>query len=1268
MARQPSVSVHSTMKKVGRAIEFLAWALFFALAALVLAVRFWLLPDVERYRGEIVSAVSAAVGQPVKIGGIEARWFGLNPNIRLTDVRIYDRAGREALTLPAIENRLAWRSLAQGELKINSLTIDGLRVQVRRDAEGALHVAGIKLSGDQRFRRWLAAQDEVVLRGAEIEWHDELRGAPPLVLSELNLRLRNSAEGHAIGLSAVPPAALGSTLDLRALLAPGALVDSAKWTGRLYAELGYTDLAAWRAWLDYPLRIDQGQGALRTWLTLESGRFQEATADLALSEVSARLAPELAPLRLSAVHGRLHGGMENGRYHVVARSFAVGIEGGAVEPSDFELEWTTGADARGKLEAAGIALQPLGPLAVSLPLPEQIRKILAEARPRGRLADVRIEWRGEPQSPAGLTARARFMDLAAAPVGALPGIAGITGSFDAAEDSARIVFATRKGEINLPRVFPQPRIPLDFVNGLVEWQRQGDAGFVLRFTSLAFSNAHLSGNLQGTYASGMEGPGTIDLSARLNRADASQVSRYLPHARLMGGETAREWVARSVLAGHSDDVRVRIRGNLAEFPFADPARGEFSVSARVEHGILDYAAGWPRIEEIEGDLVFERRSMRIAGRRGRIQGAELAKVEVGIPVLGDAAPRLQVGGEAHGATSGFLNFIQSSPVRRMSAGFTDAIRASGYGKLVLKLELPLKDPSQTQVEGEYQFTDNEVQVHAQIPAVERASGSVRFTQSGATIPGVSGRLFGGAVAVTGGTQPDGSTRIQAKGDATVPATRVLFDHPWRRYLAGEFAYTATIGIAKGGGMQVVLNSPLQGVTSTLPAPFAKAAAETLALQLELAPDERLKVRLGRLAAAELVRRRQSDGVVVQRAGVALRPAADAPVRLPEAPGTLISGSLAALDLDKWIPLLGGSEAPSQASAFDVRIGTLDLYGKRLNDVALRSLLQGEGWSATIASQELAGDLTYRRDSGGKLVARLTRFRAPEDYPGAPARASLDPKDLPTMDVVAERFAWRGKELGRVEILGQRIGDDWRIEKLAMVNADATLTGSGAWRSGNPARSQLDFELKAADAGQFLARAGYADLVKGGKADLKGSLAWNGDPWLIDYPSLSGAVQLEAHNGQFLEIEPGFGKLISLMSLQSLPRRIALDFRDVFSKGFGFEDLASSGQVQAGVMTVKDFRMKGSSAQVEMSGEVDLAQETQNMKVRVVPSLGDSAATVIALVNPLLAIPAAIAQKILKDPLGHIFAFDYSVTGTWSDPKVAKLGVEARQAGAIDGNP
>jgi uncharacterized protein YhdP len=232
----------------------------------------------------------------------------------------------------------------------------------------------------------------------------------------------------------------------------------------------------------------------------------------------------------------------------------------------------------------------------------------------------------------------------------------------------------------------------------------------------------------------------------------------------------------------------------------------------------------------------------------------------------------------------------------------------------------------------------------------------------------------------------------------------------------------------------------------------------------------------------------------------------------------------------------------------------------------------------------------------------------------------------------------------------------------MTNPDAAFMASGVWRSGTPSLSALEFDLQAADAGNLLNRLGYRDLVRGAKARLQGSLSWIGVPTAIDYPSLAGQVKLDAAQGQFLEIEPGLGKLVSLMSLQSLPRRIAFDFRDVFSKGFEFERISSSGQIAGGVMAVQDFAMRGSSAEVSMTGTVDLARETQDLRVRVIPSLGDSASTVIALVvNPLLAIPAAIAQKILKNPLGQIFAFNYAVTGGWAEPSVERLGIEAQPA-------
>jgi uncharacterized protein YhdP len=152
--------------------------------------------------------------------------------------------------LPRVENVVAWRSLLHRQLRLHSLAIEAPRLTVRRDASGAFHVAGLKLGGgepgDGRGTDWVLAQDEIVIRGAEIEWRDELRGAPPLTLSALTLRLRNSGNEHAIGITARPPPELAASLELRAVLGGRTVNDLAAWNGRLYAETGYTDLAAWR--------------------------------------------------------------------------------------------------------------------------------------------------------------------------------------------------------------------------------------------------------------------------------------------------------------------------------------------------------------------------------------------------------------------------------------------------------------------------------------------------------------------------------------------------------------------------------------------------------------------------------------------------------------------------------------------------------------------------------------------------------------------------------------------------------------------------------------------------------------------------------------------------------------------------------------------------------------------------------------------------------------------------------------------------------------
>jgi uncharacterized protein YhdP len=412
-------------------------------------------------------------------------------------------------------------------------------------------------------------------------------------------------------------------------------------------------------------------------------------------------------------------------------------------------------------------------------------------------------------------------------------------------------------------------------------------------------------------------------------------------------------------------------------------------------------------------------------------------------------------------------------------------------------------------------------------------------------------------------------------------------------------------------------------------------------------------------------------MAVQRASVWLSPKAGEAVRLPERPGVLVYGSLAALDADRWLAVLApkgakpppaaeGGDATAPQTRLDLRLGALDVYGRRVHDAAIRAGIEGASWSANVEAAELAGDLSYRPEQGGKLVARLAHFSVPPETPGArPAAAGGERLDeLPAIDLVAERFTVKGKHLGRVEVLAAQEGINWRIHNLSLVNPEAAVTGKGLWRTGAASYTALNLDLQATDAGAFLGRLGYPDVVAGGAAKMQAAVSWNGDPINIDYPSLAGEIQLQADDGRFLEIDPGVGKLLSVMSLQALPRRLAFDFRDVFSKGFQFDRIRSSAHVDKGVMTLQDFSMRGASAQVEMTGQVDLARETQALNVRVIPQLGDTASTALLFVNPFLYFPAALAQRILKDPLGHIFAFNYAVSGSWADPKIERTAVNA----------
>jgi uncharacterized protein YhdP len=307
---------------------------------------------------------------------------------------------------------------------------------------------------------------------------------------------------------------------------------------------------------------------------------------------------------------------------------------------------------------------------------------------------------------------------------------------------------------------------------------------------------------------------------------------------------------------------------------------------------------------------------------------------------------------------------------------------------------------------------------------------------------------------------------------------------------------------------------------------------------------------------------------------------------------------------------------------------------------------------------VTGDVQWSWAGRGKLVAKLARFSItePSATSGAVDTPQASQSDLPALDVTAERFEFMGRWLGRLELRAEPDGEEWRIDKLDIANDHAKFQSNGRWRrAGSGSLTTLDLKLETENLNKLFAQFGFGDYVQRGEGRLEGSLVWPGYPYEFALANLAGRFKVEAHRGQFAKIDPGAGKLLGLISLQSLPQHATFDFSDVFNAGFAFDRIEGDVKVARGVLVTNGFEIAGPSAFVSMKGEVSLPRETQDLTMRVVPEVGESVALAATFLGtPVLGLSTLLVSKVLKNPFGQVVAYEYQVTGSWDNPQVTKL--------------
>jgi len=1328
-----------------RTVVVVAVVGYFIFGAALLGLRYGVMPRIDELRPWLEGEASKSIGAQLTIGRIEAGWRGFNPRLTLRDVRLTGRAGEARLALPQVDAEISWRSVPRMSLQFASLSVLAPELEVRRLGPARFSIAGFVIEpkigetrSDAPLLDWVLDQSRIRVRDARVVYVDEAGGAadapvPTHAFTDVQVLLLGGITSTQLSVQARPPAELAARIDLRGSFRHAWLksaTDLSAWRGQVYVELDSADLARTEAAarvLPPAMRIERAQGALRAWINFEQAALKRVAADVALSDLRAVAGADLAPLEVAALQGRFTqlewGNAFRGGQELQLQGFTLHGKGLSLPPTDLRYRYTRGSSGKGEdaavggearlprteFEASLLSLDTLTQLAAHVPLARDLQRLVARQAVRGTLTGLKLDFDGAIDAPDRFALHSRFhglsmsaqpaepaRDASQRPRAGQPGFTNLAGSIDLTEAGGSIGIDAHSAVVEFPGVFEDPRLAFDRLIAQARWSRLGDR-LEVQLQSLVAANADLDFTATGSYQRSTAadgGPGSIDLTARVSGLNVAAANRYVP---LASGPQTRAWLGRALAGGRGSDGMVRLRGDLREFPFRDARRGEFRASVRVRDAILDYLpAGtrddgtpriaWPRLQDIDADVVFERQGMTVTARGARIFGTRVLSATAQVADLNAVDSTLAVRGSTSGPAADLLRYVNSSglsePLR-----FLAASRATGSARLDLKLDLPLHHAGDTTVAGSIQLASNDIVLRNDIPPFLRSNGRIEFTRRTLALTGVSATFLGGPLTASATTRPDGAIVITGAGSAMPAGVAGLVDVPVvRRALGrtqGSARYNGTLTL-RDGRTDLRVDSDLSGWAIDLPAPLSKSSADSLPLRVELAglgtDRDRIDITAGSTLGVRLERTRAGErGMRIERGVIAVGEIATLPQR-----GLIANINVPRLDLDAWQPVLEGRDdaaatrgAPAAAETgaalpdyVNLRTRELLISGKPIANLVLGATRLTDGrdtlWQANVSSDQVNGALTWRpagAGGSGRISARLVRLSIPESQRTQVAQLlDAPPTSVPGFDVMADAFELGGKALGRLELVAVNGGTPsqpvWNLQKLEISNPDARLSASGSWqrKAGQATRHMaLTLGLDFSNGGALLARLGIPDALRGGQGRLEGDLGWDGSPLSINYPTLSGDLKLNSNKGQFLKASAGAGRLLGVLSLQSLPRRMTLDFRDVFSEGFAFDSISATAQVKSGVLSTRDFRMRGASANVLIEGSADIGRETQDLHVLVLPEInaGSASLAYALLANPAIGLGTFLAQLLLRDPLSKAFSFEYDVTGTWVDPQVKR---------------
>ncbi|HEY0503513.1 MAG TPA: YhdP family protein [Lysobacter sp.] len=923
-----------------------------------------------------------------------------------------------------------------------------------------------------------------------------------------------------------------------------------------------------------------------------------------------------------------------------------------------------------------------GPLLAAAALSDRLapglRVWLQNTRPQVALADVEVAGvRG-----GALRAHARIDAFGFDAVGNAPGLSGLAGTFDGDADGF-----TMQMDPDSPMRFDWPRgfgvAHTVSLQGSVGGWREGN-GWRIGTPAL-----RVKGDGFGVHARGglwWQGDGTrpwIDIATDIDEAQIP-VAKGFWIRHLMAPRVV-QWLDSALVGGRLHDGRAVVSGDLDDWPFRD-RDGLFDARARIDGGVIKFQPDWPAVDSLGADVAFVADGFTVQGQ-GRLAGVGIRQIRAGIDHYKGGALTVQAQGAGDAAQ--LLALLRQSPLQKDHGDTLTNLVASGPAEVGFDMTMPLTPGSTTAIGGTVALKDAKLADPRWKLAFDQVNGQAEYARGGFRADGLKVRHEGhpGSLSLRAGAdfvRDDGNV-FEAGLDAQMAAPELLDRAPemaWLKpYVAGRSAWTVGIAIPKAPPGRTApallqLQSNLVGTALTLPEPLRKAPGEALATSVETPlpmGSGDVRVNLGNVIA---VRARTQNN----QTGVRLALGSNRVDDLPPARGLVATGRAAMLDAIDWIALLRGGNGGDGLSLqrIDVTAQKLNLLGGVFPDTHLVVVPAAQGATAVQAEGAgLQGALLIPATDGAAIAGRFERlhWRAPKrpataPVPDAapvapPADDGFNPAKIPPLTIDIADLRVSDARLGEAKLRTQPTATGMRIEQVLTRGDKQRIDVAGEWDGrGATARTKLDVRIDSDDLGVLLSGLGMGQQLAGGTGTMHFNAGWAGSPAAFNVASLDGSLKADIRDGRLLEVEPGAGRVLGLLSLAQLPRRLMLDFRDFFSKGFAFNQAGGTVRFAGGTASSDDLAIDGPAASIGIRGAANLRAQTFDQTIEVRPKAGNLLTVAGAIAaGPVGAAIGAAANAVLQKPIGQMASRTYRVTGPWKEPKVEVVGSEQGRADA-----